>query len=163
MSEKTKDKTRIFAIRTTGGQEENVADMIEKRAKISNLPLKSILVLEKMKGYVLLEATDATIVDSAIARVKHVRSRVPGVITAPEIEHLITVRPVIEELNVNDVIEVVGGPLKGSKAIITRVDRMKQEVVVELLEAASTFSITVPVDYVKLAEKASKGAGKTIG
>lgn len=150
------EETRIFAVQTTGGQEENVADMIERKAKFNQVPLKSILVLGKMKGYVLVEATGAHIVDSVVTGLKHVRSRVLGIINMSDIEHFLEVKPIIEELEVNDIIEVIGGPLKGSKARVTRVDRTKKEVIIELLEAASTFSITVPVDYVKLVSKYQK-------
>jgi len=50
----------------------------------------------------------------------------------------------------------VGGPFKGMRAKITRVDKTKEEVTLELLEATFTLPITVHADYVKLVEKAKK-------
>jgi len=73
-----------------------------------------------------------------------------------EVERYIVVRPVIEELDVEDVVEVVGGPFKGMRAKITRVDKTKEEVTLELLEATFTLPITVHADYVRLVEKAKK-------
>jgi len=63
---------------------------------------------------------------------------------------------VIEELNIDDLVEVVGGPFKGMRAKITRIDKTKAEVTLELLEATFTLPITVHADYVRLVEKAKK-------
>ena len=84
------------------------------------------------------------------------RSRVPGVVTFPEVERYIVVKPVIEELDEGDIVEIVGGPFKGMRAKITRVDRTKEDVTLELLEATFTLPITVHSDYVKLVEKVKK-------
>jgi len=148
--------TAVFAVRTTAGQEKNVADLIAVRVETSKLPIKAILVPEMLKGYVFLEAEGPHFVDEAIAGIKHVRSRVPGIVSFSEVERYIVVRPVIEELEVEDVVEVVGGPFKGMRAKITRVDKTKEEVTLELLEATFTLPITVHADYVRLVEKAKK-------
>jgi transcriptional antiterminator NusG len=63
----------------------------------------------------------------------------------------------IDELDVGYVVEVVGGPFKGLKAKITGVDKVKEEVTIELLEEGfAILPITVHADYVKPVEK-SKG------
>ncbi len=146
----------IFAVRTTAGQERNVADFIATKVETSKLPIKAIFVPEMMKGYVFIEADGPHFVDEAIAGIKHVRSRVPGIVSFSEIERYIIVKPVIEELDVEDTVEIVGGPFKGMKAKITRIDKTKEEVTLELLEATFTLPITVHADYVRLAEKAKK-------
>jgi transcriptional antiterminator NusG len=146
----------IFAVRTTAGQERNVANFIASKVETSKLPIKAIFVPEMMKGYVFIEADGPHFIDEAIAGIKHVRSRVPGIVSFSEIERYIIVQPVIEELDVEDTIEIVGGPFKGMKAKITRIDKTKEEVTLELLEATFTLPITVHADYVRLAEKAKK-------
>ena len=60
----------------------------------------------------------------------------------------------MEDLNEDDVVEITGGPFKGMRAKITRLDKAKGEVTLELLEATFTLPITVHSDYVKLVEKA---------
>ncbi|HDI11992.1 MAG TPA: transcription elongation factor Spt5 [Candidatus Bathyarchaeota archaeon] len=150
--------TSIFAVRTTVGQEKNVANLIAARVELKNLPIKAILVPEAMKGYVFIEAEGPHFVEEAIAGIKHVRSRVPyGKVGFEEIERYIVAKPVIEELDENDIVEVIGGPFKGMRAKITRIDKAKNEVTLELLEATFTLPITVHADYVKLIEKAKKG------
>ncbi len=133
-----------------------MAGLIAARIETNKLPIKAILVPEVLKGYVFIEADGPHFVDEAITGIKHVRSRVPGIVSFSEVERYIIVRPVIEELDVEDVVEVVGGPFKGMRAKITRVDETKEEVTLELLEATFTLPITVHADYVRLVEKAKK-------
>ena len=156
MGEEEKISTAVFAVRTTAGQEKNVANLIEAKAKMGEIPIKAVLVPELLKGYVFIEADGPHSVEKVIAGVKHVRSRVPGIVTFPEVERYIVIKPVIEELDEDDLVEVVGGPFKGMRAKITRVDKAKEDVTLELLEATFTLPITVHADYVKLVEKAKK-------
>lgn len=156
MSEDKVSLTSVFAVRTTAGQEKNVANLITIRAESAKLPIKSILVPEMLKGYIFVEAEGPHFVEEAIAGIKHIRSRVPGIVSFSEVERYIVIRPVIEELDVNDVVEVISGPFKGMRAKITRIDKTKSEVVLELLEATFTLPITVHADYVKVVEKSKK-------
>jgi transcriptional antiterminator NusG len=145
---------KIFAVKTTTGQERNVAKLIATRIKMKNISIKAILVPETLRGYIFVEAEGPHFVEEAITGIRHVRSRVPGVVSFSEIERYIVRKPIIEELSENDVVEVTGGPFKGMRAKITRIDRTKAEVTLELLEATFTLPITVHSDYVKLVEKA---------
>ena len=154
--EKEKFSSMIFAVRTTAGQEKNVARLIATRVKAGELPIKAVLVPEILKGYVFIEADGPHFVDKVIAGIKHVRSRVPGTVGFPEVERYIIVKPVIEEVDIGDVVEVMAGPFKGMRAKITRVDRTKEDVTLELLEATFTLPITVHADYVKPVEKAKE-------
>ena len=155
--EKNEEKlaTKIFAVRTTTGQEKNVAKLVASKVDMKKIPIKAILVPETLKGYVFIEANGPHFVEEAITGIKHVRSRVPGIVSFSEIERYIVRKPVIEELSENDIVEVIGGPFKGMRAKITRVERAKEEVILELLEATFTLPITVHSDYVKLVEKAA--------
>lgn len=152
MSEE-KGSTAIFAVRTTAGQEKNVANLIAAKVQMGKLPIKAVLVPETLKGYVFVEAEGPHFVEEAIAGIKHVRSRVSGIVSFSEIERHIVVKSVIEELDDDDVVEIISGPFKGMQAKITRLDKTKGEVTLELLEATFTLPITVHADYVKLVKK----------
>ncbi|MDH5376351.1 MAG: transcription elongation factor Spt5 [Candidatus Bathyarchaeota archaeon] len=156
-----KPSTKIFAVRTTTGQERNVAKLVASKIDMKKIPIKAILVPETLRGYVFIEANGPHFVEEAITGIKHVRSRVPGIISFSEIERYIVRKPIIEELSENDIVEVIGGPFKGMRAKITRVERAKEEVILELLEATFTLPITVHSDYVKLVEKAKSESGET--
>lgn len=156
MSEEKQSRNSIFAVRTTAGQEKNVANLIAVKVGTSKLPIKAVLVPEMLKGYVFVEAEGPHFVEDAISGIKHVRSRVPGIVSFSEVEKYIVIKPVIEELDINDVVEVISGPFKDMRAKITRIDKTKSEVTLELLEATFTLPITVHADYVKVVEKAKK-------
>ena len=145
---------KIFVVKTTTGQERNVARLVSAKVEMSHIPVKAILVPEMLKGYVFIEADGPHYVEEAIAGVRHVRSRIPGLVSFSEIERYIIRKPVIEDLSEDDVVEITGGPFKNMRAKITRIDQGKDEVTLELLEATFTLPITVHSDYVKLVEKA---------
>jgi transcriptional antiterminator NusG len=151
-----KPRTLLYAVRTTAGQERNVADLIVTKAKTSKIDLKAVVAPETLRGYVFVEATSPHLVEEAISGVKHVRSRVPGLVDFSDIEKYLVSKSVIDEISTDDLVEIIGGPFKGMRARITRVDKMKKEVTLELLEATFTLPITVHVDYVKITEKAKK-------
>ena len=152
MSE-NKQSTMIYAVRTTAGQERNVSKLIAGRAEANKIPIKAILVPDSLKGYIFIEAEGPHIVEQASSGIKHVKSRVPGLVSFEEIEKYIVVKPVIEELNIGDLVEVIGGPFRGMRAKITNIDRTKEEVTIELLEASFTLPVTVHADYLKLIKK----------
>ena len=158
--EEEKPATKIFAVRTTTGQERNVAKLVAARVEMKKVPVKAILVPETLRGYVFIEANGPHFVEQAIAGIKHVRSRVPGLVSFSEVERYIVRKPIIEKLGEDDIVEVTGGPFKGMRAKITRIDKAKEEVTLELLEATFTLPITVHSDYVKLVEKAKSESGE---
>ncbi len=151
--------TKIFAVRTTTGQERNVAKLVAARIEMNKIPVKAILVPDTLRGYIFVEAEGPHFVEQAIAGIKHVRSRVPDFVNFSEIEKYVVRKPIIEELHENDIVEVTDGPFKGMRAKITRIDKTKEEVTLELLEATFTLPITVHSDYVKLVEKAKTEGG----
>ena len=144
---------KIFVVKTTTGQEKNVARLIAAKVEMTKIPIKALLVPDVLKGYVFIEADGPHLVEEAITGVRHVRSRIPGLVSFAEIERYIVRKPVIEDLYEEDVVEITGGPFKTMRAKITRIDKPKGEVTLELLEATFTLPITVHSDYVKLVEK----------
>ena len=152
---------KIFVVKTTTGQERNVARLIAAKVEMTKIPIKALLVPDTLKGYVFVEADGPHFVEEAIAGVRHVRSRIPGLVSFEEVERYIVRKPVIEDLGEDDVVEITGGPFKGMRAKITRIDKTKGEVTLELLEATFTLPITVHSDYVKLVERAKTRSGVT--
>ena len=62
----------------------------------------------------------------------------------------------------NDIAEIISGPFKREKAKIIRVDKLKEEVVVELLQAAVPIPITVKMDAVKVIRRDTAGGEGSI-
>ncbi|HDI46291.1 MAG TPA: transcription elongation factor Spt5, partial [Candidatus Methanomethylia archaeon] len=66
MSKETTPQTRLYAVRTTAGQEANVALLIERRAIAQKLPVKAVVAPDAVKGYVFVEAPGPHVVDLAV-------------------------------------------------------------------------------------------------
>lgn len=143
----------IFVVKTVAGQEKNAAELIYVKVKIDNLPVLSILVPESLRGYIFVEAMGSHIVDQAISGIKNVKSKISGKVQYSEIEKYLVVKPIIDEIEVGYVVEVTGGPFKGMKAKITKVNKVRSEATLELLEATFTLPITVHADYLKVVKK----------
>jgi len=143
----------IFVVKTVAGQEKNAAELIDVKVKIDKIPVLSILVPETLRGYIFIEAIGSHIVDQAISGIKNVKSKIPGKVQYSEIERYLVVKPIIDEIEVGYVVEITGGPFKGMKAKITKVNKVKSEATLELLEATFTLPITVHADYLKVIKK----------
>ena len=57
------------------------------------------------------------------------------------------------DIRKNDIAEIISGPFKREQCKITRIDKTKEEVVVELLGAAVPIPITVKMDSVKVVRR----------
>jgi transcription termination/antitermination protein NusG len=156
-------QTRIFAVKTTGGQEKTVAkfvgDRLEKKKQDGKeSPVWSILVLEAQKSYVFFEAPNAQAVSDAISGFKHVKGMVPGYIQFSDIEKFLVDKSIISDVGVGDVIEIVAGPFKGMRAKINRVEPQRSEVTVMLLDAPYQLPVTVDVGFIKIISRAATAA-----
>jgi len=144
---------RIFAVKTTGGQEKSVASFVTSRAQMREKKLYSVLVFDAIKGYVFFEAPNAQVVGESIAGFKHVKSQVPGIIRFQDIEKFLITKSIILELSIGDKVEVIAGPFKGMQANITRIEPVRKEVTVVLLDAPYQLPVTVDADYLKIIQK----------
>ncbi|MEM2842705.1 MAG: transcription elongation factor Spt5 [Candidatus Bathyarchaeia archaeon] len=157
-------KMKIYAVKTTSGQEETVANFIASKTASKNFLISSVLAFDSIKGYVFVEASAPHIVDEAASGVRHAKGRAKGEIPLSEVEKFLIIKPVVEELNVNDIVEVTSGPFKGLKAKVTNVDKTKGEITIELLEEGfAILPITVHADYVKLLERGVESAREKSG
>jgi transcription termination/antitermination protein NusG len=141
--------SKFYAIRTTGGQERVVANVLQNKIKSKNIGIYSILLLENFKGYIIVEAPDANVAFQALAGVRHIRGQIRGELPFKDIEGYLVKKPVVTELSVDDTVEVIGGPFKAMKAKITRVDYEKQEATVVLLDSPYQIPVTVDANYLK--------------
>lgn len=144
-----KPRTSLYAIKVTVGQERNVAIMLSDKAKVEDLPIAAILSPMELRGYIIVESSAPHAVDQLIRGMRHTRERVQGMVNPAEVAHYLETKPVVEGLEVGAVVEVIAGPFKGMQAKVVRVDASKEEVTVEILEAAFTLPITVHADYVR--------------
>ena len=142
--------SHLFALRTTGGQEKVVLNLLQNRVKSQNINIQSVLLVDNLKGYVVLEAVDVNQAFMAIQGVRHIRGQLRGELEFKDIEGYLIKKSTVSELAVDKIVEIIGGPFKGMKATITRVDHEKEEATVILLDAPYQLPVTVDANYLKL-------------
>ena len=168
--------SHLFAVRTTGGQEKIVMRTLEARMKLDQKDeeeiekpqeedkeietkivrlkdIHSVLLVDDLKGYVVVEAEGVSAMFNAIQGIRHVRGQLRGELTYGEIEKYLIKKSTVLELAVENTVEIIGGPFKGMKATVTRIDHEKEEATVVLLEASYQLPVTVDANYLKLTPK----------
>jgi len=155
-------ETRLFALRTTANREDQVMDFVTSHAVKKKLPVFAVIRPHGMRGYIFLEAATRTDAEQAAFRVPYARGILPKEISYSEIEHML--EQTKREMNIkkNDIAEIISGPFKREKCKITRIDRTKEEVVVELLEAAVPIPITLKMDAIKVIRREEGDEGKDL-
>ncbi len=142
--------THFFAIRTTGGQEKIVMRLLENKVKLDQINIQSVLLVDDLKGYVVLEALDPSQAFMAIQGIRHIRGQLRGELEFKDIEGYLVKKSTVLELKIDAVVEIIAGPFKGMKATVTRVDQEKEEATVILLDASYQLPVTVDANYLKL-------------
>ena len=143
-------ENKIFALRTTANREDQVMDFITSNAQKKHLEVYAIIHPHGMRGYIFVEAKDKGSIEEAFHGVPYAKGILPKPVEYKEIEATIEQIKVQVNIEKNDIVEIISGPFKREKAKVTRVDEQKEEVIVELLEAAVPIPITVKLDSVKV-------------
>ncbi len=142
----------IFTLKTVVGRENIVIESVASKAKTENIQIQSLIHPQEIKGYVFIEG-ELSDVERAAQSVPHVRGIIKNPIEMKQIQRFLQPKTIVIELNVGDVVEVVGGPFKGEKGKVTRYDKVKREVTIELLEVTVPIPVTVSVEFVRVIEK----------
>ena len=174
----SEENSHLFAVRTTGGQEKLVMKILESRMKLDEKDeeekqkareenkeielndtrlksIQSVLLVDDLKGYVVVEAEGVSDMFNAILGIRHVRGQLRGELTYDEIEKYLVKKSTVLELAVENIVEIIGGPFKGMKASVTRIDHDKEEATVVLLDASYQLPVTVDANYLKLTHQSN--------
>lgn len=143
--------TKLFAIRTSANREDQVVDFfISKLQRETEQEVYSIIRPHGMRGYIFVETLSKEAADAALQNVPYARGILPREIPYPEIEHMLEQVKVEVNILKNDIVEIISGPFKRENAKVIRINKQKEEIVVELLESAVPIPITVKIDAVKV-------------
>jgi len=142
----------IFTIRTTVGQESLVVDILSHKIGKEELNVYSISVIPGLKGYVLIEADNEITVQRAITHASHVKGRgiVGGAVDVEELSGLLEAKPLMKSIKEGMKVELIAGPFKGERAKVMRVNDTKEEVTVELVEAAVKIPVTIHAENIRI-------------
>lgn len=149
---------KLYAMRTTMGRELDVATILERRIREAEsrgefTGVGSLIIPPGLRGYIFVEADSPAKVQSLASEIKHLKAGGLIMVSSEELDRLVMPKPVVETVNVGDIVEIVRGPFKGMKAQVTSVDRNKNVLTVSILEAAYAIPITISGDYVKPLKK----------
>ncbi len=144
-------ESHIFGLRTAANREDQVVDyLISKLQKDNKFGVLSIIRAHGMRGYIFIEATSKLDAENALQGVPYSRGILPTEIPYQEIEHMLEQVKVEMNIRKNDIVEIISGPFKRENAKVMRINKQKEEIVVELLESAVPIPITVKMDAVKV-------------
>ncbi|MEK6910011.1 MAG: transcription elongation factor Spt5 [Candidatus Aenigmatarchaeota archaeon] len=145
----------IYTVKTVVGRENVVLDAIASRVRSENLGVQALVHPEEIKGYVFIEG-NVDDVERAVKGLPHSRGLIKKPVELSQIERFLQPRKVEVDLNVGDIIEIIGGPFKGEKGKVTRYDKVKREITIEPTESPTPIPITISVEFVKILQKTSK-------
>lgn len=154
MSEEQEAQSYIFALRTTANREEQVVSFLASNVKRKKIDVFSVVRPHGMRGYIFVEAASKSDAEQAAFGVPYARGILGEAIEESEISHMID-EQVTKEMNIkkNDIVEIISGAFKRENAKVSRIDKQKEEVVVELLEAAVPIPITLKMDAIKVVRR----------
>jgi len=148
----------ILGIRTAANREDQVVDyLISKLQKETKLSILSIIRPHGMRGYIFMEAGSKEDAEAVLQGVPYARGILAREIPYQEIEHMLEQVKVEMNIRKNDIVEIISGPFKRENAKVIRINKQKEEIVVELLEAAVPIPITVKMDAVKVIRREGEG------
>jgi transcriptional antiterminator NusG len=142
----------IYTMRTTSGREDIVIDLLESKIKAGGLDIKSVFHPAEIKGYVFIEGSLGA-VQKAVQGMMHIRGLIEKPVMMEEIKHFLEYTKTRIKVDVGDTVEIIGGPFKGERGKINRIDSVKGEVTIELLEASVPIPVTIATEFVKIIKK----------
>jgi transcriptional antiterminator NusG len=150
----------IFIIKVTTNKEERALEMIAERAEKKQLNVFSLIRPHGLRGYMILEAADRESAEEAVFNLPYIKGIIGKTLSYDEIKNML--EPKVEDVNiqVGDIVEMIGSTFKGEKAKVTRVDKTKGEVVVSLLGASVPIPVTIKMDNIKVIRR-EKEAGES--
>ena len=102
------NKNSIFALKTSAGQERNVARLLAMKADKPGVDIKSIVVPESLKGYIIVESATNLDMKNPDMKVRHLRGIVGAKrdgtidansqITLEEVKKFLKPQPIISSI-----------------------------------------------------------------
>ena len=149
----TKEKTKIFSVKTQVGKEQNAADLVNVRADKSKLEIPSILVTPELRGYIFIEGYVKERINDMIKTVSYARNMLDGDIPIDQIEHFLVPTSAVAKIEEGDIVEMIAGPFRGETAKVTHIDDTREEITVELFESVVPIPITVRGEQVRVVKR----------
>ncbi len=143
----------FYAMRVLIGQEKSVAALLAQSVKHEDLGVSAILSPESMQGYIFVESDRTLDMRHPALKVPNLRGLVEGDVDFDELRSFLNPEPIMNNISKGSIVELTSGPFKGERAKVVRIDEAKEDVVLELIEAAVPIPVTVKGDQIRLIQK----------
>ncbi|MBE6494302.1 MAG: transcription elongation factor Spt5 [Methanosphaera stadtmanae] len=143
----------LYAMRVIIGQEKSVASLLAQSVKNEDTGISAVLSPEGMQGYIFVESDKSLDMRHPALKVRNLRGLVEGDVTFDEVKQFLNPEPVMANITKGSIVELTTGPFKDEKAKVVRIDEAKEDVVLELIEAAVPIPVTVKGDQIRLIQK----------
>tara|TARA_B100001750_G_scaffold4393_1_gene3469 strand:+ start:51 stop:917 length:867 start_codon:yes stop_codon:yes gene_type:complete len=156
----------LYILKTSIGQEQNVAREIQARLSGTGTlkdiqdEIFGVLSPHFMRGYIFVEASALHHVEKLIGRVgvsttpmKNCRKVLDGESPLGDVLPYLEPKAATAGIEEGSIVEIHGGAFRGQAARVTRVTESKEEVTVELFEAAVPVALTVRADQVRVTQR----------
>src|SRR3989338_548448 len=144
----------IYAVKTIIGRENIVLESMADKAKTAAMDIKALAHPEEIKGDIFVEGELRDIQD-VIKEIPHARGILRNPVSINEIKRFLETKKTEIQITEGDIVEVIGGPFKGEKGRVTRFDKYKSEVTIELIEVTVPIPVTVNAELVTIIQKTS--------
>ena len=143
----------FYAMRVLIGQEKTVAALLAQSVKHEDTGISAILSPESMQGYIFVESDKALDMRHPALKVPNLRGLVEGDVDFDELKAFLNPEPAMANVSKGSIVELTSGPFKGETAKVVRIDEAKEDVVLELIEAAVPIPVTVKGDQIRLIQR----------
>ena len=79
---------------------------------MNKLNVMSVLLVDGLKGYVVVEVENPNAAYQAVDGVRHIRGQLRGELTFDDIEGYLVKKSTVKQLKVDGTVEITGGPLQ---------------------------------------------------
>ena len=131
-------------------------ELVSERAEKKALNVSSVIRPHGLRGYIILEALDRESAEEAVFNLPYIKGIIGKTLTYEEIRAMLEPKAEDLRIEVGDIVEIIGQTFKGEKAKVTRVDKIKGEVVVSLLGASVPIPVTIKIDNVKVIRRENR-------
>ncbi len=158
----------LYMLKTTIGQEQKIANEIHARLSGTGSLVDvqeevfSVIHPRLMRGYIFVEASAKHHVEKLIGRAGGVTTPMrgcskvlPGEAPLSVVTNYLEPKSATAGIEIGSIVEIRVGHFKGNRARVTAVAEGKEEVTVELFEAAVPIPITMRADNVHVTERVS--------
>ncbi|KXA89993.1 hypothetical protein AKJ62_01920 [candidate division MSBL1 archaeon SCGC-AAA259D14] len=142
-------RSKLYAVKTAIGREEETAELINNQNDYRNLSLKSIVVSPETEGYIYVEADDVTDVLRATKNVRLARKVLENPASEEDVDNIMNPRPLVTKMSHDATVLITGGDFKGEEGRIENIVRAEGKVTVKVDATVVPVSVTVDMDQVK--------------